>query len=301
MIGMRTSYREFFEMFLSKTSAGWPIAIVFRRQSEAIQNADRLPFGLPSLDLNVDIKRATAFLHEVVTKSREFDHQRECCGIHEIIRGNIETFIPRPNLRNVRLSEKIKMEVTVTAPIPFVPNVEQGDKQVEIIHPNTRRSNLLTYFAEKACGIFYVRCITPFVGSGLMITRNQDRSWSTPCAIGGKIFCSNNFTLTSGGIECVVFIHSNDIVTAFKSNKKIDITTDDYNVAQDGSMHSCIVKSDYSLFCDYEATFSLYIREEINKEMYKTYNGSNLTAQILDGKISRLEMKNISVITFFFI
>ena len=286
---MRTSYREFFDMFLSKTSSGWPVAIVFRRQCEAIQNADRLPFGLPSLELNIDIKRATAFLHELVTNSREFDHQRESNGIHEIIRGNIEKFIPRSSLHDIRLSEKIKMKGSMITPIPFVPKVKGDDKQIEIVHPASRRSNLLTWFAERACGILHLRCIAPFTGSGLVVTRNQDRTWSTPCAIGGKLFCSNNFNLTSGGIECVVFIRSIDLMNEFKREKKLEIKIDSQNLQENGSMYACLVKSDDSFFCDYQASFSFYVREEINKEMYKDYSGNNLTSQILDGKSSVLQ------------
>ena len=100
MIGMRTSYRELFDMFLSKTSSGWPLAIVFRRQSKDRIQLERISFALPSLNLEVDCLRASAFLHELMTQSREYDYYREADSTYEIIRENIEYFVPKPKLRH---------------------------------------------------------------------------------------------------------------------------------------------------------------------------------------------------------
>ena len=99
LIGMRTSYREIFDMFLSKTSSGWPVATVFRKGSMGVRNFEEMPFGLPSVDMNIDLSRASSFFHEIVTRCREYDYHLECNGVYEIVRGNIETFVPKPHCR----------------------------------------------------------------------------------------------------------------------------------------------------------------------------------------------------------
>jgi len=297
MIGMRTSYRELFDMFLSKTSSGWPLAIVFRRKSPGMFKFERISFGLPSLNLEVDFLRASNFLHELITRSREYDYYREADGLYETIRGNIEYFLPSPIIRdawpisnttsNVRHSinhfaKSIGMNGDIGEGTPFLPVSSTASEEYEIIHPNFRRSALLTGYTENSFGILFVRCSGSFGGSGVALFRSNDGSWSTPIALCAKM--SVGIQLGSTTIECITFLQSEEIVSEFLERRALTI-----NTQNEGRLdYLSYTKINGSFFCTIQLDCSFEIRDDLNSSFYEAKGNENVTAiDLFEGKIPR--------------
>jgi len=294
MIGMRTSYRELFDMFLSKTSSGWPLAIVFRRKSTGMLQFERISFGLSSLNLEVDILRATKFLHELITRSREYDYYREADGIYEIVRGNIEYFLPQPRLREGwpvnnttdnggtigYIAKSIGFNNESEERIPFLPISSNASQETEIIHPSFRRCSLLTGYAENAIAVLFVRCSGSFGGSGVAVFRLNDSSWSAPSAIHAKM--SVGIQLRSTTIDCITFLQSEDIVNHFKEKGTLTIDSQNHGRLD----YLSFTKINGSFFCTIQLKCSFEIREDLNKSFYEGKLNENITtADVVDGKI----------------
>jgi len=293
IIGMRTSFRELFDMFLSKTSSGWPLAIVFRRQSKGMIQFERISFGLPSLNLEVDFLRASTFLHELITQSREYDYYREADSCYEVIRGNIEYFLPRPRLRDEwplsNVGNSLNDFVTSIGMggsgkrnrTPFLPISYEASQEHEIIHPNFRRSALLTGYADNATGIIYSRCSGSFGGSGVAVFRSkEDRSWHAPCAINAKMSVGIQFGSTT--IECITFLQSDEMVTEFQQKQMLTIDTQN----QGRLDHVSFMKLNGSYFCSIGSKCTFQLRDNLNKLFYSPKINADVTAiELFEGKI----------------
>ncbi len=295
---MRTSYREIFDMFLSKTSSGWPVATVFRRVSEGLLAFERLPMGMPSVNLNIDILRASAFFHEIVTRSREYDYQRESSGVFEIIRGNIESFMQKPLYRESQEShaqyaqqadiegaaESLGLQNSVDARVVFVPSIASGIGlgPRQFFFTEARRSSLLTWYTESSQALFYLKFNRTFGGSGILISRLKEDSWSAPCAVNGNLVGSS-FQLISEAMEFMIFVRDMNSIQKIRSGEKITVGgTDDQKrvlVISKIEDHFCIERN---------VLFSLQERPELNRMLYckKNTNNADATAtHILDGKV----------------
>lgn len=221
-------------MFLSKTSSGWPVATVFRRGSEGLRNFEAMPFGLQSIDMNIDLQRATAFFHQAITRCREYDFQKDANGVHEIIRGNIESFIPRPECRSTSSNlQKLKMmqidivgETAQSFGLPnkkgsrymLLPRLAEETLHLSSFFPDARRSTLLTWYTENSEAIIYLKLSGAFSGSGVLVKRLKESTWSAPCSIeGNAVGCG--FRPYSDSIECAIFLRdTKDIDPLIKGN-----------------------------------------------------------------------------------
>ncbi len=292
LIGMRTSYREIFDMFLSKTSSGWPVATVFKRHSNAIKSFERLPLGIPSVDLNIDLSRAASFFHEIVTRSREFDYNRESNGVNESIRGNIEAFIPKPQCRNSskRLNTQHSKEIgeaardfglntSEGARSIFLPKISDGDLEHSIFFPDNRRSSLLTWFTENSDCIIYLKFNSTFGGSGVGVCRIPVGLWSAPCAIRANI-SGARFRPSNKHIECIIFIRDLSDIDGFKRGEEITLggkdQKDRVRVLSKIADRFCV---ENSILC------SCTPRSDINNLLYSRYHAKTSIDSILNGKV----------------
>lgn len=277
LIGMRTSYREVFEMFLSKTFTGFPVAIVFRRKSVGMLKMKRIPFGLPSMDMSVDLLRVTSSLHEIITCSREFDYVIESNGVENVIRGNIESFIPRPRYTNEEITITLHLEPRFFR-IPLVPTCSNSNIKSlnEVLFSREfRRSSLLTWYAEKSKAILYMKITNNKGGSGIIIARNKN-GWSAPCAIIGTLQ-GGNFQYTED-IDCFIFCSNEEHVQNFQNNKTITI-----DIESSLSDFIAITKTSGVFYVETKMKSVIKVREDINKMMYHKVNDLDLK-KILEGK-----------------
>ena len=283
LIGMRTSYRELFEMFLSKTSAGWPVAIVFRRQSEGMLKMKRMPFGLPSMDMSVDLIRGASCFHDLVTCSRELDYTLESNGIDEIIRGNIESFMPRPRCHDEQINSDMQLEPRFFR-IPFVPSITNNRSITHTLmfSSNFRRSSILSWYAENSKVMLYMRITNNKAGSGFIVART-DGGWSAPCAISGSL-PRGNFQYTED-VDCIIFWKNLEHIQNFIKDKVITINLED-NLSNTMAM----TKTAGSFYVETQMNCIIHMREDMNQMMY---------SKVKDLDIDKLfEGKSLKVLNF---
>ena len=274
---MRTSYRELFSMLLSKTSSGWPVAIVFRRQPEGMLRIKRMPFGLPSMDMTVDLLRATACLHELITCSREFDFERESNNSDEIVRGNIESFMSRPRCRIRKKRTMMQLEPRFNR-FPFVPCCNNNSiiAQDLLFSRQFRRCPLLTWYAENSRVILYLRITNNKAGSGLLVVRSITGSWSAPCSISGTL-PRGNFQFTDT-IDCFVMLKNIEEVENFRTNKLMTVDTE-----QNLSDQITFAKTAGLFYVETRFKCVIQPREDMNELMYSKVKELNVI-KILDGE-----------------
>lgn len=293
LIGMRTSYREIFDMFLSKTSSGWPIATVFRRGSVGMKNFENMPLGLLSVDIMIDLSRASSFFHGIVTMAREYDYYRESNGVHEMIRGNIETFIPKPqsrasHQRNTKIrridfvgekAQSFGLDTAQEARWILVPKVTDENYYQQMFVPESRRSSLLTWYTENSDAILYVKFTGTFGGSGVIVTRIKEGTWSAPCAIGADVI-GCGFRLHADPIECIIFVRDMNDVEGLKRGEKITLG------GEVQKERVAVVTRIADSFCK-EMTMkcSCYPRNDLNSLLYSESNENCSVGQILGGYI----------------
>ena len=295
LIGMRTSYREIFDMFLSKTSSGWPVATVFRKGSMGVRNFEEMPFGLPSVDMNIDLSRASSFFHEIVTRCREYDYHLECNGVYEIVRGNIETFVPKPHCRSRKMknfnarridvigetAKSFGLETSREARSILLPKISEENFHQPMFFPESRRSSLLTWYTENSEAIVYIKLTGTFGGTGVTVARIKEGSWSAPCAITANVNgCS--ISLHADPVECVIFVRDIGHLDALKKGKQIVLGGDEQKES------ILVVTKIADVFCaEADMRCTLSNRTDLNSLFYSSNNGGKAptSEMILEGKL----------------
>lgn len=263
-------------MFLSKTSSGWPVAIVFRRQSEGMMKMKRMPFGLSSMDMSVDLLRATSCIHEIITCCREFDYELDSHGMEEIVRGNIESFMARPRCHDRSHKNDIPLEPSFHR-MPFVPsNMNCKIDNQNLYSSPFRRSSLMTWYSENSQAILYMRITKNKGGSGIFSARTHTGSWSAPCSIDGHLHHAN-FQFTDA-IDCLIFIKRTEDVKSFQMNRTLKI-----DLIEKFEDNLAIAKISGVFYIESRMMCTITVRDEINQMMYKKVKNLEL-AKILEGK-----------------
>lgn len=288
---MRASYREIFDMFLSKTSAGWPVALVFRRNSEGFEKFESFPIGMLPVDMNIDLSRASNFFHEVVTRGRDFDYNIEARNLNEEVRGNIERFMSKPSSRrsnNISISDtdeqmaldKISRAYGIQSGNLFVPKSNRYHEYSLTFLSKKRCSSLLTWYTENSNAILYLKITAFFGGSGVLVSRTLDGSWSAPFSIGGSIK-GTNYSIKSVPIECIIFIRDTLDIQGLRIGDNVSLGGYDCQ-----SRVITMIKLEDTLLFDSNIAFNIHARQEINNVFYSdVVNGYNKEDMILSGKV----------------
>lgn len=290
LIGMRASYREIFDMFLSKTSAGWPIALVFRRSSEGFEKFESFPLGMLSVDINIDLARASNFFHEIVTRGRDFDYDAEAKNLNEQARGNIEHFMLKPlsrrssndsisDIDEQKALEKTSKAYGIKRDSIFAPKSQKFNKNEFTVLSKNRCSSLLTWYTENSNVIFYLKVTNIFGGSGVLVSRTPDGSWSAPLSIGGKIKDAN-ISINSAPVECVVFIRDALDIQGLRIGEDVTIGGDLCE-----SRVKTMIKVENTLLFENNIELNIHSRNEINDLIYSEVNGYSKEDMILSGKV----------------
>lgn len=240
-VGMRTSYRQLFEMFLARTVSGSPVAMVFRREpllhsTIANEHIGSALLGLPTCGgggpMDLDCYRFSDFLRDGLTLLREAEFERDdehlpggggiggsdASGAHEVVRGNIEYFLPRPrSYARVALDgdgdggpqdggrrkkgdkqreeppEPLRGAVDVRETVACAPCIPTSDAAGGVpgahsLGPENLTSMALRDMVAGSAGVVFFRCArlafgvaTVLSGSGVVISRASD----TATAAGG--------------------------------------------------------------------------------------------------------------------
>ena len=219
---MRTTYRELFDMFLSKTTSGWPIALVFRREVDGRTST--------TMNLPLIIQQAAAFMHELVCKSRECDYQQESSSNHEIIRGNIELFFPRPIIREKVVSTSLWNTLTSTLEgvstrnyQPLLPSCLGSLNTSQYVSPILwRRQFLKTALDDISVFLYASFTRSSTTDTSIIMSRAYDGSWSDPIRVKCAVSDSSMAPLI-GSIEYVMLIHDPTILVPICRHEKVDL------------------------------------------------------------------------------
>jgi hypothetical protein len=223
---MRTTYRELFDMFLSKTTSGWPVALVLRREKDG----KSLLNSHFSFKFQKAIRQLAAFIHELVSKSREYDYQQVSSGTHEYIRGNIESFFPRPILRGTSIASLWASVASALEEFSgrdyqlVVPPISINQRNnFSLISPLLwRRQFLKTSMNEIAAFVFSAFSRSCVTETSIILVRNYDGSWSDPLFVKCVVSESKMLHLM-GYIEYFMLIHDPTILSRLFLNQKVDL------------------------------------------------------------------------------
>lgn len=180
-VGMRTSYRELYDIFLSKTTSSRPIGLVFRRW---LRNSSA-PIIINSCRINDEFEWSTDFLQALTIKCREYEFEQK------VPFQNNESFdseaVPFVSCPNVSVEEKN----LVNNYLNMVGNIADYIFQLDPISEESFLSyRTLRSLVEQSVALAFVcqgnktpNGSTKVTGTGFVVVRTDDGSWSPPCFV----------------------------------------------------------------------------------------------------------------------
>eukprot|EP00986_Skeletonema_menzelii_P004279 scaffold1453_cov140-Skeletonema_menzelii.AAC.2 len=178
-VGMRTSFRELYDIFLSKTTNSRTIGLVFRR---CLRNS--APLTIDSTRINDEFEWSTDFLQALTIKCREYEFQQKVpLEDNDSFDSEAVPFASRPNVaveENTLVNNYLDM-VSSIADYLFVND------------PIREEDNFLGYrtlrsLVEQSVALAFVNQgnkpengSTRTTGTGFLVVRSDDGFWSPPC------------------------------------------------------------------------------------------------------------------------
>ncbi len=212
-VGMRTSYRELYDIFLSKTTNNRPIGLVFRRRANGASAAAG-PLSSSrtahAISFTNEFEWSSDFLQSLSIKCREFefdqkvpfgtvfDREDESSMIQRLI-----SFLPPPNVDvlsgNLAMSDylndkldswKIGYNCSKTSPMMACIDSPFGAGSGDVLKSAAANGDFLSNrvlcsLVEQAMGLIFLRRMQGedrvTTGSGFALVRKAEGSWSAPC------------------------------------------------------------------------------------------------------------------------
>jgi len=254
-VGMRTSYRELYDIFLSKTTNCRPIGLVFRRWRG--DRASCLTSGVSAKDIDNEFEWSSDFLQSLAIKCREYefeqkvplsmdaesDHANEQKGRKGGTESNnlLTTFLPRPNVDTSPAENGLVDYVS-----SMLNNLSCGNYGSPEIRASSSREQLqgnsldflsnrmLCSLVEQSLGLIFLRRtgktsssgMFATSGSGFIVARKAEGSWSAPCfltILGSKerfTDHANDTSPVSDDVKMIV-IRKNDMINNLIQGKPI--------------------------------------------------------------------------------
>ncbi|KAL3807661.1 hypothetical protein ACHAXA_007951 [Cyclostephanos tholiformis] len=210
-VGMRTSYRELYDIFLSKTTNTRPIGLVFRRRAKGGgAGLSSSPRTASVNSITNEFEWSTDFLQSLSIKCREYefdqkvpfstviDLEEEGSMGHKLV-----SFLPPPNvdtssgnlltsdyLNDTLDSWKIGYNCSKTSPMMACIDSPFGAGLGEVLKSEAANNDFLSNrvlcsLVEQSMGLIFIRQsqnedkVT--TGSGFAVVRKSEGSWSAPC------------------------------------------------------------------------------------------------------------------------
>lgn len=205
-VGMRTSYRELYDIFLSKTTNSRPIGMVFRRDRTASKAGLTSPVTASANYITNEFDWSTDFLHSLSIKCREYEFEQKApfgkvLDLNEAgsVGHKLVLFLPRPNVdctfSNMEVSDylndmldnlAIGYHCTMSSPMmSCIDSTCVSNNVTTKPHSDFLSYRLLSMLVEQAMGLVFIRCEydenNNVTGSGFAVVRNAEGSWSAPC------------------------------------------------------------------------------------------------------------------------
>ena len=205
-VGMRTSYRELYDIFLSKTTNSRPIGMVFRRDRTASKAGPTSPRTATANYITNEFDWSTDFLHSLSIKCREYEFEQKApfgkvLDLNEAgsMGHKLVLFLPRPNVvctfSNMEVSDylndmldNLAIGYHCTMSSPMMSCIDSTCVSNDVTtkpHSDFLSNRLLSMLVEQAMGLVFIRREydenNNVTGSGFAVVRNAEGSWSAPC------------------------------------------------------------------------------------------------------------------------
>ena len=178
-VGMRTSYRELYDIFLSKSTNSRPIGLVFRR---CLRNP-AAPITFNSNRINDEFEWSTGFVQALTIKCREYEFEQKVpFHNNESFDSDILPFVSSPNV-------SLGADSLVLNYFSVVGNItDYFCSDVETAEDNFLSYRTLRSLVEQSVALAFVcqgnkpqNGSKKATGNGFVVVRSDDGSWSPPC------------------------------------------------------------------------------------------------------------------------
>jgi len=197
-VGMRTSYRELYDIFLSKTTNQRPIGLVFRRwrngrgsgNVSSPRNNVKSPSNNSNIQITDEFEWSTDFLQSLSIKCREYEFEQKVPlsmdmqhEEEEDQRKPLQTFLPRPNVDTTPrgggavadyltgLFDDLATRYKCVTTLPIMKCIEHvvakpGEEAALSASKDDFLSNrILCSLVEQSMGLIFLRRVAPAEGS----------------------------------------------------------------------------------------------------------------------------------------
>lgn len=285
-VGMRTSYRELYDIFLSKTTSCRPIGLVFRRclRSSA-------PITIDSTRINDEFEWSTKFLQALTIKCREYEFEKKVpFRDSESFDSEAVPFVSCPNVsvgENTLVNNFLDM-VSNTAEYFFVN--DQKRKEDNFLSYRTLRS-----LVEQSLALAFVcqdnkpqNGSTKATGTGFVVVRSDLGSWSPPCFLSMMGMMGNETRQTrSFKLANMIIICKKELLEDLVSGSVVQFKAPESAPANVLELDSVIIGSENGRFRPIQnISIAIKTSESQNQGAYVTSFGQRVgNENILDGQV----------------
>lgn len=285
-VGMRTSYRELYDIFLSKTTSRRPIGLVFRRclRSSA-------PITIESTRINDEFEWSTKFLQALTIKCREYEFEKKVpFRDSESFDSEAVPFVSCPNVSvgEDSLVNNFLDMVSNTADYFFVNDHKR--KEDNFLSYRTLRS-----LVEQSIALAFVcqdnkpqNGSTKATGTGFVVVRSDLGSWSPPCFLSMMEMMGNETRQKrSFKIANMIVICKKELLEDLVSGSIVQLKAPESASANVLALDSVIIGSERGRFRPMQnISIAIKTSESQNQGAYVTSFGQRVgNENILEGQV----------------
>ena len=319
-VGMRTSYRELYDIFLSKTTNSRPIGMVFRRDrtatSKAAQTSPRSPRTANASCISNEFDWSTNFLQCLSIKCREYEFEQKApfgnvVDLNEVgsMGHKLVLFLPPPNVdcsvSNLEVSDylndmldNLAIGYHCTTSSPMMSCIDSTCVSNDVStkpHVDFLSNRLLCMLVEQAMGLVFVRREydenNNVTGSGFAVVRNAEGSWSAPCflsVLGSSVGdCMDESRPSADAL--MIIIRNTAMVVGLNSGNAVKFSVQKNERANLLARDATIVGNHKGRFLPLAINFFILVKAnmELNHSAYAPLSTDNVEAKdILTGELT---------------
>ncbi len=282
-VGMRTSYRELYDIFLSKTTSCRPIGLVFRRCLRS-----SVPISIESTRINDEFEWSTKLLQALTIKCREYEFEKKVpFRDGESFDSEALPFVSCPNVsvgENTLVNNFLDM-VSNTADYFFVNDHRRQEDN--FLSYRTLRS-----LVEQSLALAFVcqdnkpqNGSTKATGTGFVVVRSDLGSWSPPCFLsmmGNETRQERSFKIAN-----MIIICKKELVEDLVSGSVVQFKAPESASANVLALDSVIIGLERGRFRPMQnISIAIKTSESQNQGAYVTSFGQRVgNENILDGQV----------------
>ncbi|KAK1738351.1 hypothetical protein QTG54_011020 [Skeletonema marinoi] len=282
-VGMRTSYRELYDIFLSKTTSCRPIGLVFRR---CLRNS--APVTINSTRINDEFEWSTDFLQALTIKCREYEFEKKVpFQDKESFDADAVPFVSCPNV-------SLEENTFVSNYLDMVGNIAD---YFFVNKPTREEDNFLSYrtlrsLVEQSVALAFVcqgnkpqNGSTKTTGTGFVVVRSDHGSWSPPCFL--SMMGNESHQTRSFKNANMIVICKKELLDQLMSGSVVHFNAPESELADVLALDSVIIGLEGGRFHPMQNTsIAIKTSESQNQGAYLTSFGQRVgNENIVDGQV----------------